>query len=70
MSNEPDWEAMAKELLESLQHAVAIIDKHVPQDALGFNGDDARPDWPILDEYMHYMNDAISRAQSLMERKS
>lgn len=50
----------------SLQHAIAIIEKHVPRDALGTNGhgDPAVPggfeSWPLLDEYLHYMRESVS----------
>ena len=55
------------ELLESLKHAVAIIRKYVPEDALGTNsqgGGDGFNDqsWPLLDEYLHHMDAAITNA--------
>lgn len=60
--------AAAPDLYESLKHAVAIIKQHVPEDALGFNsegGGDGYNDrsWPLLDEYLHYMNAALARAR-------
>lgn len=59
--------AAAPDLLESLQHAVQIIRKYVPADALGINsqgGGDGYNDqsWPVLDEYLHYMDAAIAKA--------
>ena len=59
--------AAAPDLLENLRHAVAIIRKYVPADALGMNsqgGGDGWNDhsWPILDEYLHGMDAAIAKA--------
>jgi hypothetical protein len=60
--------AASPDLLEALKHAVAIIRKYVPADALGMNsqgGGDGWNDqsWPVLDEYLHYMDAAISKAE-------
>lgn len=54
------------ELVEALRHAVAIIKKYVPIDALGRNsegGGDGWNDrsWPILEEYLHYMDEALAK---------
>lgn len=53
------------ELKESLEHAISIIEKHVPRDALGTNSQGAGDgwndqSWPILDEYLHYMRAALA----------
>lgn len=51
-----------KSLRASLKHAIAIIEKHVPVDALGIDtaGDLLEShlnwSWPVLDEHLHYMN--------------
>lgn len=58
-------------LLVSLKHAVEIIEKHVPRDALGINarGDPGVPggyeEWPLLDEYLHHMKAAIAEADCI-----
>lgn len=54
------------ELVEALRHAVAIIRQYVPVDALGTNGQgggDGWNDqsWPILEEYLSYMDAALAR---------
>ena len=58
--------AAAPDLLEALTDAVAIIEKYVPQDALGVNseGEDgpAGQSWPILDEYVSHFKSAIEKA--------
>lgn len=60
--------AAAPDLLISLQHAVNIIERHVPRDALGMNaqGDPDVPggvqQWPLLDEYLHSMRAALAKA--------
>lgn len=60
--------AAAPDLYVSLKHAVEIIEKHVPRDALGTNaqGDPSVPhgyeEWPLLDEYLHHMRAALSKA--------
>lgn len=54
--------------LPSLQQAMSIIRTHVPKDALGTNaqGDPDVPggyqSWPLLDEYLHYMSEAVAKA--------
>ena len=48
---------------EALQHAVAIIEQHVPQDALGMNGDPRDGMWPLRDEYLHHMRQALGDTQ-------
>lgn len=59
----------ARDLYVSLKHAVEIIEKHVPRDALGTNaqGDPSVPngyeEWPLLDEYLHHMRVALSKAE-------
>ena len=62
MNHEPDWEAMAKELLERLKEAKNVIRL--------FHGE---LQWVIYDRLspeMQRLNAAITRAQSLMEKKS
>lgn len=60
--------AVNDELVRALTDAVAIIRKYVPADALGTNsqgGGDGWNDqsWPILDEYLHYMDAALAKAK-------
>lgn len=57
-------------LREALTIAVAIIRKYVPSDALGTNSDgggDGWNDrsWPILDEHLHYMDEALKMGAAL-----
>lgn len=54
--------SVADDLLEGLQHAVAIIKAHVDRDALGMGGDPRDGQWPLLDEYLHHMRAAIAKA--------
>lgn len=66
-----ELEGAGSDLLESLQHATAIIRKHVPDDALGMNsagGGDGWNDqsWPLLDEYLHYMDEAIKKGKVVL----
>ena len=60
----------APALAEALKHAVAIIRQYVPADALGTNsqgGGDGWNDqsWPILDEHLHYMDQALTNYAAL-----
>lgn len=55
-----------RELVEALTSARKIIADHVPADALGIGtegGGDGFNDrsWPILDEYLHYMSQTLSK---------
>jgi hypothetical protein len=65
--------AAAPDLLVSLQHAVEIIEKYVPVDALGMNyeGDPqvAVHSWPLREEYLHYMREAIAKALPSSEQE-
>lgn len=61
----------ARELGEALKDATAIIRKFVPSDALGINsegGGDGWNDrsWPILDEHLHYMDEAVAKAEAAL----
>lgn len=55
--------AAAPELLEALQHAVGVIEAHVPKDALGMEGNPQDGMWPLLEEYLHHMKAAIAKAR-------
>jgi hypothetical protein len=58
--------AASPDLYTGLKHAVAIIRQFVPEDALGFNsaGDGhAMQSWPLLAEHLHYMDQAIAKAE-------
>lgn len=60
-------EANVDQLRINLEHAVKIIEKHVPIDALGEGGgicpEPGMPDQtrPLLEEYLHYMREALSK---------
>lgn len=58
--------AAAPDLYEGLKHAIAIIDKYVPVEALGMNGfgDGVHEQsWPLLDEYTHHMRAALAKSR-------
>lgn len=61
--------AASPDLLLNLKNAIDIIEKHVPRDALGVDhmGDFSVPGgvmtWAVLDEHLHYMRKAISKAE-------
>ena len=69
MSNEPDWEAMANELLGVLKRAMPFIDTaRCELDVINFMSESV-----LTKESRDVAFNAavtISRAQSLMERKS
>lgn len=58
-------------LVEALDHAVNIIREHVPEDALGIDGEGNFEEpgghltrcWPVLDEHLHYMDAALALAK-------
>lgn len=65
----PTQSDVERALVEALTNAVAIIRKYVPNDALGVNtegGGDGWNDrsWAILDEHLHYMDEALALAQA------
>lgn len=49
-------------LAHALRHAIEIIERFVPQDALGYDGDkvdgESEP-WPVRDEYLHGFRSAL-----------
>lgn len=55
------------DLFAALQRAVMIIKDHVPIDALGTSSQGDRDvgfrSWPVLEEYLYYMEAALARAQ-------
>ena len=64
-------EADVDQLRVSLEHAVEIIEKHVPIDALGEGGgicpEPGMPDqtWPLLEEYLHNMRRALAETKTI-----
>lgn len=64
-----------RELVDHYAAAIEFIRKHVPQDALGYNsegGGDGWNDrsWPLLDEWLHYAEDALAKARAEMGGES
>lgn len=62
----------APDLLEALQNSVVIINRHVPESALGYRsisaGDpNCAQAWPIKDDYVRTMIAAIAKATGQSE---
>ena len=58
-----DLKASHDRLYEALDHAVSVIRRHVPMDALGMAGEPGEG-WPLLEEYLSYMDAALLSAST------
>ena len=65
MSDQQSAIEQVRALVEAARHGVNIIEQYVDRDALGVVGDDENC-YPLLDEYLHNMRQALVHGDTLL----